>query len=170
MQFESSTLEPLYRLLIGKVGESNALWISRKMGIDENILQRAKDYIERREYNLEKVDEKKVRKKNMDEEELKLEKTDFNVGDRVRLLDFDENAIVYKPRNKYSILTVFFRKEFIEVPVNRVILEIRAEELYPEGYDMNSLFIEFKERKLEKDIKRGSKKALKIIQKEIKRN
>lgn len=170
MQFESSTLEPLYRLLIGKVGESNALWISRKMGIDENILQRAKDYIERREYNLEKVDEKKVRKKNMDEEELKLEKTDFNVGDRVRLLDFDENAIVYKPRNKYSILTVFFRKEFIEVPVNRVILEIRAEELYPEDYDMNSLFVEFKERKLEKDIKRGSKKALKIIQKEIKRN
>lgn len=170
MQFESSTLEPLYRLLIGKVGESNALWISRKMGIDENILQRAKDYIERREYNLEKVDERKVRKKNMDEEELKLEKTDFNVGDRVRLLDFDENAIVYKPRNKYNILTVFFRKEFIEVPVNRVILEIRAEELYPEGYDMNSLFVEFKERKLEKDIKRGSKKALKIIQKEIKRN
>lgn len=170
MQFESSTLEPLYRLLIGKIGESNALWISRKMGIDENILQRAKDYIERREYNLEKVDERKVRKKNMDEEELKLEKTDFNVGDRVRLLDFDENAIVYKPRNKYNILTVFFRKEFIEVPVNRVILEIKAEELYPEGYDMNSLFIEFKERKLEKDIKRGSKKALKIIQKEIKRN
>ncbi|ELC8442771.1 endonuclease MutS2 [Clostridium perfringens] len=169
MQFESRTLEPLYRLLIGKVGESNALWISRKMGIGENILQRAKDYIERREYNLEKVNEIKVRKKHMDEEELKLEKIDFNVGDRVILLDFDENAIVYKPRNKYNILTVFFRKEFIEVPVNRVILEIRAEELYPEGYDMNSLFVEFEERKLEKDIKRGSKKALKIIQKEIKR-
>lgn len=169
MQFESSTLEPLYRLLIGKVGESNALWISRKMGISENILQRAKDYIERREYNLEKVNERKVRKKHMDEEELKLEKIDFNVGDRVILLDFDENAIVYKPRNKYNILTVFFRKEFIEVSVNRVILEIRAEELYPEGYDINSLFVEFKERKLEKDIKRGSKKALKIIQKEIKR-
>ncbi|MDZ4993793.1 endonuclease MutS2 [Clostridium perfringens] len=169
MQFESSTLEPLYRLLIGKAGESNALWISRKMGISENILQRAKDYIEKRDYNLEKVNERKVRKKHMDEEELKLEKTDFNVGDRVRLLDFDENAIVYKPRNKYNILTVFFRKEFIEVPVNRVMLEIKAEELYTEGYDMNSLFVEFKERKLEKDIKRGSKKALKIIQKEIKR-
>lgn len=158
MQFESRTLEPLYRLLIGKVGESNALWISRKMGIGENILQRAKAYIERREYNLEKVNERKVRKKHMDEEELKLEKIDFNVGDRVILLDFDENAIVYKPRNKYNILTVYFRKEFIEVPINRVILEIRAEELYPEGYDMNSLFVEFKERKLEKILKEDLKK------------
>ncbi|EGT3617483.1 endonuclease MutS2 [Clostridium perfringens] len=169
MQFESNTLEPLYKLLIGKVGESNALWISRKMGIGENILQRAKDYIEKREYNLEKVNERKVRKKHIEEENLKVEKIDFNIGDRVRLLDFDENGIVYKPKNKFNILTVFFRKEFMEVPVNRVTLEIRAEELYPKDYDMNSLFTEFKDRKLERDIKRGSKKALKIIQKEIRK-
>ncbi len=44
-------------------------------------------------------------------------------------------------------------------------LEFKAEELYPQDYDLNSLFTSFSERKLEKDIARGSKKALKKLQK-----
>src|SRR5262249_20335252 len=31
MRFNSETLEPMYKLIIGKSGESNALWISKKM-------------------------------------------------------------------------------------------------------------------------------------------
>ena len=30
MRFHADTLEPLYQLLIGTSGESNALWISKK--------------------------------------------------------------------------------------------------------------------------------------------
>ena len=33
MQFNSETLEPLYKLVIGKSGESNALWIANKMNV-----------------------------------------------------------------------------------------------------------------------------------------
>ncbi|MDZ5253471.1 endonuclease MutS2 [Clostridium sp. LIBA-8841] len=170
MQFESDTLEPLYKLLIGKTGESNALWISRKMGINEKILERARGYIENRNYNFEKLNENKVRKSQLECEEIKIETIDFNIGDRVRLLDFNEVGIVYKPKDKYNILTILYKNEFIEVSARRVLLEIKAEELYPKDYDMDSLFIDFKERKLEKDIKRGSKKALKNIQKEIRKN
>lgn len=47
MEFKKDTLEPLYKL-IGKSGNSNALYISRKMGINENIIQRSKEYIERK--------------------------------------------------------------------------------------------------------------------------
>ena len=61
-------------------------------------------------------------------------------------------------------------KEFIEVNCKRIKLEIKAEELYPEGYDLNQLFMSFKERKLERDIERGSKKALKKIRKEAMKN
>ena len=61
-------------------------------------------------------------------------------------------------------------KEFIEVNYKRIKLEIKAEELYPEGYDLNQLFMSFKERKLERDIERGSKKALKKIRKEAMKN
>lgn len=43
-------------------------------------------------------------------------------------------------------------------------------ELYPEGYDLNTLFVDYKERKMQHDIERGSKKALRKIQKEIRKN
>ena len=61
----------------------------------------------------------------------------------------------------------FYNKEFIKVHISRLKLEIKATELYPEGYDLNSLFVSYSDRKLERDIERGSKKALKKIQKEI---
>ncbi len=37
-----------------------------------------------------------------------------------------------------------------------------AEELYPEGYDLDSLFTDFLTRKVRKDLDRGSKKAQKM--------
>ena len=51
MEFKKDTLEPLYKLSIGKSGNSNALYISRKMGINENIIQRSKEFIEKKNYN-----------------------------------------------------------------------------------------------------------------------
>ncbi|MDF2700881.1 MAG: mutS5, partial [Haloplasmataceae bacterium] len=57
-------------------------------------------------------------------------------------------------------------KEFIKVNYKRIKLEMKAEELYPEGYDLNQLFVEYRERKLEHDINRGSKKVIKRLLKE----
>lgn len=124
MMFDKETLEPLYKLIIGKSEDSNALYISKKMGIK----------------------------------------------DKVKLLDFDDFAIVYKPMDKLNNVEVFYKNEFISINAKRLKLQLKAEDLYPKDYDLNSLFISFEKRKLEKDIKRGSKKALKKIQKEIKNN
>ena len=65
----------------------------------------------------------------------------------------------------YNNIIIFYNKEFIEVNYRRVKLQLKACEFYPEGYDLNQIFISFKERKLERDIERGSKKALKKIRK-----
>lgn len=124
MMFDKETLEPLYKLIIGKSEDSNALYISKKMGIK----------------------------------------------DKVKLLDFDDFAIVHKPMDKLNNVEVFYKNEFISINAKRLKLQLKAENLYPKDYDLNSLFISFEKRKLEKDIKRGSKKALKKIQKEIKNN
>ena len=164
MEFKKETLEPLYRLHIGKSGDSNALYISKKMGIPDRIIERTKSYLEDKNYNLEKVKDSKI-KKSVKNDEVKEMEYEYSIGDRVILMDKGESAIVYKERDKFNNLTVFYNKEFIEVNYKRVKLEVRAEELYPEGYDMNQLFVSFKERKLERDIERGSKKALKQIRK-----
>lgn len=48
------------------------------------------------------------------------------------------------------------------------MLEGKAADLYPEGYDLSTLFVSYTERKFNHDIERGSKKALRKIAKEIK--
>ena len=81
------------------------------------------------------------------------------------LLDKNKSGIVYKENDDFNNIIVFFEKEFISVNCKRVKLELKAEELYPEGYDLNQIFVSFKERKLQHDIERGSKKAIKDIKK-----
>ncbi|NFD78249.1 endonuclease MutS2 [Clostridium botulinum] len=164
MEFEKETLEPLYKLSIGKVGDSNALYISKKMGLYDSIIDRARKYMDTKSYNYNLIEDSKIIKNK----ELQAEEDfyEYSVGDKVILLENNESAIVYKERDRLNNVTILYNKEFIDVNYKRINLELKASELYPEGYDLNQLFISYKERKLEKDIKRGSKKALKRIKKE----
>ncbi|PFK24848.1 MULTISPECIES: endonuclease MutS2 [Bacillus cereus group] len=169
MQFNSETLEPLYKLVIGKSGESNALWIANKMNVRERVLQRAKEYMENKEYTLEKVNESKIRKPKFVQEKRESH-YEYKIGDRVNLLDHDDFGIIYKEKDNFYNVVVYYNGEFVEVNVKRITLEVAAKELYPEGYDLNTLFVDYKERKMQHDIERGSKKALRKIQKEIRKN
>ena len=164
MEFKKDTLEPLYKLHIGKSGDSNALYISKTMGISDSIIERTRKYIETKKYNYDVINSSKVIKKKEEVEEVNL-KYNYCMGDKVLLLDNNESAIVYKELDELNNLTVFYKKEFIKVNYKRVKLELTASELYPEGYDLNQIFISYKERKLEHDIIRGSKKTLKKVRK-----
>ena len=169
MQFNSETLEPLYKLVIGKSGESNALWIANKMSVKEHVLKRAKEYMGNKEYALEKVNESKIRKPKFVQEKREFH-YEYKIGDRVNLLDHDDFGIIYKEKDNFYNVVVYYNGEFVEVNVKRITLEVAAKELYPEGYDLNTLFVDYKERKMQHDIERGSKKALRKIQKEIRKN
>ncbi|MHC1748236.1 MAG: endonuclease MutS2 [Cellulosilyticaceae bacterium] len=165
MQFDQETLEPLYQLRIGKAGESNALWIAKRMGIQPDVLKRAAHYMVDKAYDFSVVKKDKVRIKQVSEIKKELPREILEKGDRVLLLEYQEEGIVYKPKDEYENLVVFYHNQFIEVEEKRVKLTIRAKDLYPADYDVDSLFISFKKRKLEHDIERGSKKALKKIMK-----
>jgi DNA mismatch repair protein MutS2 len=171
MAFDNETLEPQYKLLIGQSGESNALWISKRMELKDEVLGRAKLYMKSKNYRLDLLHESKVMKKpvvaHTDETEVVLE--EYGMGDRVRLLEHDEPAIVYKGRDSFNHMTVLFEGQLVEVHAKRVSLELRASELYPTGYDLNTLFTSYKDRKFQHDMERGSKKALRQVQKEIRK-
>lgn len=165
MEFKKESLEPLYKLSIGRSGKINALYISKKMGIPEQIIKKSKNYIENKNYNYILIDKNKIAKRKEEDAVCKSD-IEYNIGDRVILLDKNITGIVYKEKDNLNNLTVLIDTEFIEVNHKRVKLDIKAKELYPEGYDLNQLFVSFKERKFERDIQRGSKKALKKLKKE----
>ncbi|ALP90225.1 MULTISPECIES: endonuclease MutS2 [Clostridium] len=166
MEFKKDTLEPLYRLHIGKSGDSNALYISEKMGIPESILKKSRMYMGNKNYNYEELKDSKI-KRNSEEKSFNAE-VSFEKGDKVTILDINKSGIVYKEINQFNNVIVFVDGDFKEINYKRLKIEFKSIELYPEGYDLNQLFVSYKERKLEHDIERGSKKALKKIKKESK--
>lgn len=169
MQFNQETLEPLFQLQIGKSGDSNALWISRKMKVPEHVLTRAEKYMVDKEYGLEVLDQNKVKKEKIIET-TPTDTTLYEKGDRVRLLDYNDFGLVYELQDKFSNVTVYYQNEMIDVNKKRLKLEQKAKDLYPDDYDLDALFTDYQTRKWQHDIERGSKKALRKIEKEIKKN
>ncbi len=169
MEYKQNTLEPLYKLHIGKSGNSNAFYIASKMGIPEHVRNKASEYIQTKNYDLSLLDESK--KLKVDEEECVEDKFEnFEKGDSVKLLEVGKRGIVYEKRDISNNVKVFVDGEIIKVFAKRLQIEAKATELYPEGYDLSTLFISFIERKLQHDIERGSKKALKNLSKENMKN
>lgn len=167
MQFDPDTLEPKYRLLIGQSGSSNALFIARKMRLPEAIINQASRYMREKTYDLNPLNPSKVVK---EAEQIPLNQVEqFAKGDRVRLLEKNLVGLVYAFDESRRHVTVFVDAEFIEVPARRVRVEARSVDLYPTDYDLETLFTTYRERKEAHDFERGSKKALRRVEKEIRK-
>lgn len=165
MRFNKDTLEPLYQIVVGESGDSNALWISKKMGIYDDVLKKAEKYIRNKDYNLKVVDKSKTRFTKIVKED-NVPRHKFEKGDKVYVRELDDSAIVYKPKDEYNNIVVFHNKKFKSFNYKQLKLQCSKNELYPEGYDIESLFTSYMERKMEKDIARGSKKMLRKIKKQ----
>ncbi len=171
MAFDRENLKPLYQLIIGQPGESNALWIAAKLGMPQKVLKKAERQLA--DYNPEKAliaDKRLVNEpeqvtminkseviKPEPEELLKLsteskqqpEKTKPNIkiGDLVRIPFLNEQGVVCSAPDSKGKIRVLIKDKKMELPVKRVQLHISAEQLYPENYDLNIVFLSKDERR-----------------------
>lgn len=85
--FDAATLQPLYRLMIGTPGESCALLIARRLGLDPKLCQRAASRLERRERDVAELMEK------MRGAREQAERARTHVEDRLRSVEAEEREL-----------------------------------------------------------------------------
>ena len=159
MDFDLGKLTPTYRLIMNQAGESRALWIAERSGMPQKVLQSATQILTTGELPLRKS---KVIFKESSKK--KQSKDIFHKGDIVFVGDLNKEAIFYGNAKVANRIVVFVDKEFHEVPIKRVKLRRKAEDLYPAGYNLDLLFIkDWQKYKFNKDLNRGSKKAWKKL-------
>lgn len=159
MGFDRESLRPLYRLEIGKSGESCALYIAKRLGVPAGMLAVAA----KEAYGT--PSEKMVRELGLGRTEEKIPKvhmpgirpmtgkkaaehgSTFNRGDSVIVLPDEKIGIVVKPADDQGEVLVQVQKEKFPVSHKRLKLKVAATELYPEDYDFSIIFDTVENRK-----------------------
>jgi len=176
MTFDKETLRPTYRMIIGEAGESCAFYIAERLGMPKDMLNFAaaaaygKEHDRRPDRKISDKVTNNTYKDNQDSVETdstltirhktskKLHKTKtvhsssalstkYKVGDSVMVFPDKKIGIVVTPINEKGALEVQIAGRKIWINHKRVKLHIKAEELYPEDYDMSIVFDSVEVRK-----------------------
>ena len=169
MLFNADTLEPYYKLVIGDAGESNALWISERLGLKKSILQRSIELTgERENPSSQSFKTKNIqpRVRKPEKKRIKKHKKYFK-GDLVLSLEDNKKAIVFEGPDEKGMITLSRDYSFFTLPVKRTKLLGKASEIYPPDYDMDQLFYSFKKRKFDKDVTKGRIKSFKNLKERL---
>jgi len=144
MAFDRASLRPLYRLELGRSGESCAIEIARRLGMDEGLLRRARQVADNgpasqaeRRYKPMRVPSTRLQRLQR-KTEGSFER--FSMGDSVLLLPDKKNAIVYRPADDNGNVVIQLQGRKITVRHNRLKLLVPASELYPPDYDFSIVF------------------------------
>lgn len=171
MEFDLNTLQPLYRLIIGKAGKSQALSIALKLGMDNEVINRAKEvtysdnvypHVDKQnsislsttsnkmlQFSREQA-QSTVKKPQEKRTSVEKEETTFKIGDRVYVSSLKTAGIICELENTQGEYGVLAGETKHLINKKRLTLHIRSEMLYPENYDMDIVFETKENRKKDK--------------------
>ncbi len=167
MDFDKQTLMPLYSLIIGESGESQAFSIAKRLGMPDEMLKVAATaaYGTEFEKHLPMTQKKsearkqthtgpKIKKHKVANTTLNKPASKFNLGDSVMIYPDKKIGIVCQPADEKGILRVQLPNKKIYINHKRVKLHVAATELYPEDYDFSIIFDSVENRKLRHQMSR----------------
>lgn len=168
MAFDRESLKPLYRLEMGKSGESCALYIAKRLGFPHKMLRiaareaygdKATALID--ELNLNDTDNDfkkegslKIQRRVLPHKQAK-HGEEFSRGDSVIILPEEKIGIVVNPADKQGNVLVQYQKEKLMINHKRLKLKVAATQLYPEDYDFSIIFDTVKNRKARHKMGKG---------------
>ncbi|WZL81820.1 endonuclease MutS2 [Vallitaleaceae bacterium 9-2] len=165
MDFDVVSLQPTYQLIMGEAGESNAFVIALRLGMEEQLIQRAhiktynKPYQRFESHNISAPKQivtgiKAKKPKTIKAIDAKVTEDDnkrlasqeniqirpYQQGDQVEIASMHAKGIVYEQENHKQEVTVLVKDKKVTLHRRMLTLKIAAEQLYPEGYDFDILF------------------------------
>ena len=171
MAFDRVSLQPLYRLEMGLSGESCAIEIARRLGMDDVILDRARQVADNGPGT--RAENGKHRPMRVPPSRLiRLEKAQtgrfehFHMGDSVALLPEHKTAIVYQQADDEGNVIIHLQGRKLTVRHNRLRLLVPAAELYPPDYDFSIIFDTVTNRKAAHTIARKHDAGVQVVLKE----
>ena len=163
MTFDKDTLKPTYKMVIGEAGESCAFYIADRLGMPSDMLNTAvkaaygKEALNLYSFNNDKLSKSKSsgKIKRTKKTHKKYEISDmYKTGDSVIVFPEKKIGIVCEEINDKGVLRVQIAGKKIWINHKRVKLYVKAEELYPEDYDMSIVFDSVENRKVRHDMRR----------------
>ncbi len=152
MAFDRESLKPLYRLELGKSGESCALHIAKTLGLSSHLLSRANEVVYGTKQEHASISSTTLPPTSKLQRYVEPKKTTdlskkFTMGDSVIILATNETGIVYRPADDKGDVVVQVKGEKKRFKHNRIKLHVSAAELYPPDYDFSIIFDSVENRK-----------------------
>ncbi len=177
MAFDRESLTPLYRLEMGEAGESCALYIVKRLGFPEAMIQRAREaaYFRQEAHQVvsilppksnishspNTVPAKRI-EKDLPPKPVSAHAAQFQMGDSVFVYPGREIGLVYDPVDEKGLVGVQVKGIKRRIPHKRLKRHVAAENMYPEGYDFSIVFDSVQNRKARHKMDKGHRPDLQI--------
>ncbi len=162
MAFDRETLSPLYRLEMGEAGESCALYIVKRLGFPEAMIDRARNAAYGRQESkqpspgipvsnapLGPQNAAPIPRIQKDEppKPVSAHAAQFQLGDSVLVYPGREIGLVYDPADEKGLVGVQIKGIKQRIPHKRLKRHVAAENMYPDNYDFSIVFDSVQNRK-----------------------